>query len=223
VALLLVPVGGEQQRVFAAGFLVATGIWVCWLFVVLRSYSATTGEWAEGSTRDVLTSQRGWRVVDDIPMDGWNIDHIAVTPSAVLAVETKYRGAASTSSERHRSDLEAARRAAHSARLLLKSATVGEPAPVQAVLVLWGADPGSRAATAERGTSWSYRARPGLLGVGSSARNVSPSGIPRPSRPASGATSSPGTTTRPAVAMMARAAAPAPPGAHSGPHCAEHR
>jgi hypothetical protein len=112
-------------------------------------------------------------VVDDIPMAGWNIDHIAVTPGAVLAVETKYRGAASTSLERHRSDLAAARRAAHSARLLLKSANVGSRPRCRRSWCCWGAVPGSRAAIAERGTSWWCRARPGLLGAGSSARNVS--------------------------------------------------
>jgi hypothetical protein len=135
---------GELQRGFSAGFITATGVWLVTLFLILRTYSATTGEWSEGFTAEALASRRlGWRVINDVPMSGFNIDHVAVTPAAVLAVETKYRGATAIGAVRRRQDLDAARRSARYVRLLLQSADFQVSAPVHGVLMLWG--PGARA------------------------------------------------------------------------------
>lgn len=48
----------------------------------------------ESFTREVLAGRQfGWPVVDDVPMEHRNIDHVAVSPRAVLAIETKFVGA----------------------------------------------------------------------------------------------------------------------------------
>ncbi|GAB3083611.1 nuclease-related domain-containing protein [Pedococcus soli] len=42
----------------------------------------------------VLASREfGWLFLDDVPMEKRNIDHVAVSPREVLAIETKFVGA----------------------------------------------------------------------------------------------------------------------------------
>lgn len=61
--------------------------------------SGDAGGVGESFTREVLARevlgrrQFGWPVVDDVPMEHHNIDHVAVSSRAVLAIETKFVGA----------------------------------------------------------------------------------------------------------------------------------
>lgn len=73
-------------------------------------------------------------------MQGRNIDHVAVSPRAVLAIETKYLGGSSPwekNAMRGRL-LGQARESARSVRLLLRSADMRLNLPVDPALMLWG-------------------------------------------------------------------------------------
>jgi hypothetical protein len=47
---------------------------------------------AEGDTAAALRrlQRRGWAMVDDVPFEGWNVDHVLVGPGGVFAIETKW-------------------------------------------------------------------------------------------------------------------------------------
>jgi hypothetical protein len=53
-----------------------------------------TGQHAERWSVDALRKKGKWLVTRNLSFDSVDVDHVAVTPSAVLAVETKYRGKA---------------------------------------------------------------------------------------------------------------------------------
>ena len=46
------------------------------------------GEERLGNHLDVLES-RGWTILHDVVLDGWNIDHVAIGPTGVFTIETK--------------------------------------------------------------------------------------------------------------------------------------
>jgi hypothetical protein len=141
VLALLMPSPAHEIVLFEVGVLAATAIWLPFLVLVMRTYPETTGSWAEEWTSQLLKSRSlGWVVIDDIPMQGRNVDHVAVTPAAVLAVETKYRGAGGGRwrTEQHERDLDQAFQSARSVRSLLRSVDINQVAPVQAVLIIWG-------------------------------------------------------------------------------------
>lgn len=61
---------------------------------LIRTYPVTLGEWGSRSPGEVLAGRQfRWPVVDDVPMEHHNIDHVAVSPRAVLAIVTKFVGA----------------------------------------------------------------------------------------------------------------------------------
>jgi hypothetical protein len=140
VFVLLLPSQGHAVVIFELGALAATAVWLPFVVLVVRTYPETTGSSAEKRTRDLLGARSlGWTVVDDLPMERRDIDHVAVTPTAVLAVETKYWGPGGTRrSEQHQRDLEQALQGARSVRTLLRSVDIKQDAPVQPVLILWG-------------------------------------------------------------------------------------
>lgn len=56
--------------------------------------SGDAGGAGESFTREVLAGRQfGWPVVDDVAMEHHNIDHVAVSSRAVLAIATKFVGA----------------------------------------------------------------------------------------------------------------------------------
>lgn len=77
----------------------------------------------------------------DIPMERRNIDHVAITPGAVVAIETKFIGAGRdwTSDRWRAKDLQDARASARSATSLVRSQRLHLEVPVVPVLMLWGA------------------------------------------------------------------------------------
>lgn len=124
-----------------AGALFASAFWAPFTVVTVATYSATTGSWGESFTKDLLQRHRPpWPVVHDVPMQRRNVDHVAVSPRAVLAIETKYIGGSSPwekNALRGRF-LEQARDSARLVRLLLRSADMRLNLPVDPVLMLWG-------------------------------------------------------------------------------------
>ena len=121
---------------------------------LLDSYlSGDDGGVGESFTREVLDGREfGWPVVDDVPMEHRNIDHVAVSPRAVLAIETKFVGAGRQwARDPHRNAaMDGARSSARSVRSILRSQGITDM-PVEPVLMLWGpVRPSSRAT----GPSW---------------------------------------------------------------------
>lgn len=76
-----------------AGF--AGGVSLLFLYVATdtvsanRIESAAVAEWSTSSQVRKLR-RRGWRIVDNVPMDGYDIDHIAIGPGGVIVLETKW-------------------------------------------------------------------------------------------------------------------------------------
>lgn len=106
---------------------------------LIRSYPAAMGERGESFSREVLAGRPfGWPVVEDVPMEHRNIDHVAVSPRAVLAIETKCSvpGASGRRTVTGHGDGECAVELP-SVRSILRSQGVKE-APVEPVLMLWG-------------------------------------------------------------------------------------
>lgn len=97
------------------------------------------GDLAEQWTVESFGKVRGWQVINSLAFHDGDVDHVVVTPSGVLAVETKYRhrqpDRARLAAQRHR-DLEAAERVARRTGNVLRS--IGCTASVTAVLVVWG-------------------------------------------------------------------------------------
>ena len=126
-----------------AGALIASAFWMSYGVLLIRTYPVTMGEWGESFTREFLDwgRRRGWRVIHDIPMERRNIDHLAITPAAVLAIETKFIGAGRdwTSDRWKAKDLQDARASARSATSLVRSQRLHLEVPVVPVLMLWGA------------------------------------------------------------------------------------
>ena len=97
---------------------------------------------AEKFSVEALRKVRGWTVVDSVAFEHSDVDHVVVTPSAVLAVETKHHQSdlprtSRAAHERAHRDLACARTAAAKTRSLLRSAGFAH-IPVTPVLMIWG-------------------------------------------------------------------------------------
>lgn len=160
--LALVVWPHRPAATFTAGALDGSvGMLIVWL-INTRTYNLTMGAWAEAWTSELLRKQTSWRVVDGLPMDGYDIDHIAFTPSEVFAVESKYYGPSGIgprdrTDSRLDKDIATAKRRARSAALLLGSPAVGLPSNVTAMLVLWGVGTPPHLITAWRSGVWVVR------------------------------------------------------------------
>ena len=83
------------------GFLVAAfaGL-TCLMFAATGHSSHLYGQWGEQNTRDCLKSARRWRriygFVDSLEVRGGDVDHLVLTPSGVLALDSKWHGQAIT-------------------------------------------------------------------------------------------------------------------------------
>ena len=140
VVVVLLPVGPGIVRGFVAGTLVTSWAWMVFVTSLIRTYPVTMGEWGESFTREVLAGRSfGWPFVDEVPMEHRNIDHVAVSPRAVLAIETKFVGAGRQwATDRYRdAAMDGARSSARSVRSILLSQGV-KAVPVEPVLMVWG-------------------------------------------------------------------------------------
>jgi hypothetical protein len=120
---------------FLAGLYIAMVMWV----VSVRTYNLTSGALAESSTTELLRKRRGWRVVDNVPFEHFDVDHLAITPGGLIAVETKYvgPGAGEWLDQRIMSAARQAHDSAASARRLIKY-HFKRDLPVVPLVVLWG-------------------------------------------------------------------------------------
>lgn len=99
------------------------------------------GDLAEQWSAQAFGRVRGWRIVNGLSFPDGDLDHVVVTPSGVLAVETKYRFQQTDRArlaKQRRGDLDAAKRAARKTASMLRSKNVGQAANVAPVLMVWG-------------------------------------------------------------------------------------
>ena len=133
---------------FGRGFVVGSLTTICVAFLVWivaeesGAVRAKAGAVAEQNTAELLDrlERGGWRVLNDVFFDKVNVDHVAVGPGGVFAVETKSTSAAWDFTA-NRLDtfadaaLRQARAAARKTRLLLSPVADFDVTPV---LVCWG-------------------------------------------------------------------------------------
>jgi len=124
----------------SAATLLLMGIWL--IIEVAGARSFAIGGLAERWTADDLRRLgREWKVVDDVPFNNsFNVDHVAVGPQGVFAVETKFTSVpwlidAGEPNAALRAAMEATSRRAH--KLWFVTYNVGRPR-VTPVLVIWG-------------------------------------------------------------------------------------
>jgi hypothetical protein len=123
---------------------VAVGLawFLSWFLEMDGSHFARRGAWAEEWTSDALRKRfKGWTVVDDVPLEYGNLDHVLVGPGGIYAVETKWRSKwrnralRISSPEFHRYRVQAEDQASALRALLV---SLGAMHRVDPALVLWG-------------------------------------------------------------------------------------
>lgn len=82
-------------RWLVLGIVGTSGVWFALLQVILRSGAASNvmGTDGEVSTAEVLRTfrRRGWRVINDLKIHPkYGIDHVAIGPTGILIIETKW-------------------------------------------------------------------------------------------------------------------------------------
>jgi hypothetical protein len=105
------------------------------------------GAWAEDWTREALRAavkdRLAWSVLDFMPLQGGDIDHILIAPGGVIAIETKYFGRASRAAYIADHAHQAARSALRLGGVL--RSVKHQSVAVRPLLVVWG--PGAVALT----------------------------------------------------------------------------
>lgn len=153
VGVNVFPRTPAYERGLITGVLVVMYLWMAaWVVWVTSGLSPRlNGVWAESWTYEDLRQARSvYEVVPNLQYDRYDVDHIAITPAGLLAVETKWHG---WMDERalHR-DADQAAQGARSLRLNLRAGSLPvaqrlTEGKVRVVLVVWG--PAARDLTAQ--------------------------------------------------------------------------
>jgi hypothetical protein len=130
-----------RWRGLLAGVIIGCAFTLLAMAVMRAGNAQVHGAWAERWSLESLRKVSGWLVTENLPFQDVDVDHVAVTPAAVLAIETKYHGPgydAATNLKRHRRDLDAAQAAERKVSSYLRSLKLPTPVPTSAVLMVWG-------------------------------------------------------------------------------------
>ncbi|MGZ6973524.1 MAG: nuclease-related domain-containing protein [Acidimicrobiia bacterium] len=151
IAVLTIPsvlLTEGSARGFVVGISAASYVWLCVLLVMQVTGTASTrmGDLAERWTADELTRgfDRNWTFVHDVAFVAHgNVDHVAVGPAGVYAIETKYRSRTwRVAPKPGRQVRDAANQAyLHAEQLSEMLATSCDPVRVTPVLVWWCPEP----------------------------------------------------------------------------------
>jgi hypothetical protein len=133
VALVLLPAFPFKQ--LALGFAIGAVAMAAVLSAARHNDWQVRGYLAETFSIESLRKVPTWLVVDNLPFEAEDVDHVVVTPSGVLAVESKHHNVVSATTAQR--DLADARHAARKIRLFLGS-TGHSTVPVTPVLMVWG-------------------------------------------------------------------------------------
>ena len=126
--------------VFMAGFVLGTVPMFGYMFVIGQGLAhRQMGPEAERWTAEELAKldSRKWRVIHDVFLEGENVDHVAVGPGRVYAIETKW-----TPSGRRFLDSAARQAERRAGKLAAELSARGVERQVIPLLVVWG--PGIR-------------------------------------------------------------------------------
>ena len=141
LALATFLLGPHEIRGFLTAFVAVGAAVVMFSIHTVHADAGAYGEAERQSSRALRRlSANGWRVVDDVPFGPMNIDHVAIGPRGVVAVESASISSPYPVDEDGGDALETAlrhaKRGARRVRLLLKSE--GIDADVAPALALWG-------------------------------------------------------------------------------------
>lgn len=134
----VVLTGTHEYRGFVAGVIAATTFWLVALRLLgAGPRAAVRPVDPRAAGRDLVDGVPGWLTVHDLPLGDRTLDHVVVTPLAVLAVRSEHWR---DGSERARA-VDAAGRDAHDLAQAL--AWHGVEAPVWPAVLAWGPGAGS--------------------------------------------------------------------------------
>lgn len=115
---------------------------VSWFASLDGGFHVRAGAWAEEWTSEALRKKLpSFRVMDDFPLSGRNLDHALVGPGGVYAIETKWRAkwkGRTMTLTGDRLELERRQAASEAEELQQIILELGHNVPVRANLVLWG-------------------------------------------------------------------------------------
>jgi len=123
-------------RAGAVGFFAGASIVFVGLMLSRFHDPQMRGNLAELWTAEAFRRVRGWHVINSVSFQYGDLDHMVVTPSGVLAVETKYHPR--RDDDRRRKALETAKRSATRATAVLRTAKIKDLPTVTPVLMVWG-------------------------------------------------------------------------------------
>ncbi len=115
-----------------------------WTGAAGTSMGATAEGWTSSELRRFVRRARRrderWRLVDHIPLAGWDVDHVLIGPGGVFAIESKWsaEGWRSTWAQGRLSDIaKSARLEARKVESILRSEPHRLRLPVTPVVVVW--------------------------------------------------------------------------------------
>jgi hypothetical protein len=130
-----------RWKALLIGFMIGSACTFVIMIVMRVGDPLVHGQWAEQWSHESLRKVDGWLVSENLPFDGVDVDHVVVTPQAVLAVETKFRGRGSSeklNAARHANQLSDARAAARKVESFLRSRRLHTAVEVVPILMVWG-------------------------------------------------------------------------------------
>ena len=148
ISAAVAPTPFLQGVVIGGGLAFTTALFLFAALIGSDSMRFVLGALGEDATQAFFTSRprrrAGWQLINGVIINGRDIDHIAVGPGGILAIETKWRSA-----DKHSRDWapHALRQAADAARIAsnLIRQEAGTDVAAVPVLIEWG--PGSPART----------------------------------------------------------------------------
>jgi hypothetical protein len=144
VPMLSVPFG---VAMFELGVVVTAALAALWWLsmVATGGYRLYVGAMGEDFTSESLRAlrKRGWRHLDSVQWDGFDVDHVAIGPGGILAIETKWTDQAwdvnaPVIAPYLRRAIDQAATGAKRISSYLRSSDAQLDIPVLPVLVLWG-------------------------------------------------------------------------------------
>jgi hypothetical protein len=133
-------IGLLEFRGFTAGALAASAFWFASPRLTPRARRGGAAVTAEDLSRELLDGVQQWLAVHDLPLGGNTVDHVVVTPLAILAVETVWWGPATEDvhARRREQAVEQAKRNAAAVKSLLARRDFGFALPVLPAVLTWG-------------------------------------------------------------------------------------
>lgn len=137
--LFVVP-GHDGFGAFIGGAVAASLAWAVVVGLRVDTDRQPKAVVGEARTRDLVDAVPQWLAVHDLPVEGRTIDHVVITPLAVLAIETTWWGEASPAvhEQRREAAVAKAEQNARTLKRLLAGRDLGFALPVWPVVVAWG-------------------------------------------------------------------------------------